>query len=196
MAKTPEPTDSEGLTVIEALYVDEYMLDLSQKHAAIRAGIKASAATAWATRAMKREEVKDAIEKRIAKKRAKLQRTRDRLLKEMEHLSFSRAKDYTVNPLTGIISLDGVPVEDQDAAHACIKSIEHEIHYVTNPDDPDGLLIPTYKTKITLWDKNTAHRNLGQHLGMFIERHAEASDGDTPDGPMTTWDFGGKKVIF
>jgi hypothetical protein len=31
---------------------------------------------------------------------------------------------------------------------------------------------------------------------MFIERTAVSTDGDSPDGELTVWDFGGKKIKF
>lgn len=188
--------DEEGLTEPEAIFVREYLSDFSPKYAAVRAGISSSEAGPWAQVHLRKEAVKTAIEMRIAKHKARLERTRIRLIAEMEALSFSRITDYTIDSKTGLICIDNVPAENQDAARAAIKSVSHTVRYernVLNPYDPP---VEVHETHITMWDKNAAHRNLGQHLGMFIERTANASDGDNPDGPKTVWNFGGKEITF
>lgn len=190
------PLTDEGLTLQEAWFVDEYLIDFSQKYAAIRIGIPADDAANWAAYHLRKSVVRGAIEKRVAEKRKSAARVRDEVFNELHALSTSRHQDYDVD-VHGRLTLNDVPLERGDRAHAAIKRVKRRTYFERDPDgDGPDALRAVHEVEFELWDKNAALRNLGQHLGMFIERSAVATDPEHPDGNQTVWDFGGKKITF
>lgn len=152
----PKP---DGATLRDA-FVREYLVDLNQKQAAIRAGYSQKTAETHASRLMRLPTVRAAIEAAMAKRSARLEITQDRALKEAARLAFSDIRQ--------IFDAHGglLPVKDwPDDLAACISSVEVLKRNVNSDDGKTDDVL-----KVRLWDKPKNLEMLFKHLGLLIER--------------------------
>lgn len=153
-----------ALTVKQQRFVDEYLIDLNGKQAAIRAGYSEKTAEQGAVQLLRNTKVKFAVDKAIAERAKRTEVTADRVIQELSRLAFS--------DLRKVLSKGGnlvSPLEWDDDTAAAISSIE----VVSKPGDVDaeGNRAVEHVSKIKVWDKNSALEKLGKHLGLYIERH-------------------------
>lgn len=187
----------DEMTPEELFFAEAYLIDRNGKWSAVRAGIPEKQASLWAAAALKKPAVRAKIEQLVQEKRDEISGLRTRVLEELCAIGFSRHNDY-VQGDDGTITLNGEPLEGaKGKAHAAVKSIKRRTHYERDPDSSDpNALRAVHEVEFQLWDKNTALRNIGVHLGMFIERSAAATSPEITEGEGTVWDFGGKKITF
>ena len=135
------------LTVREKLFVQEYLIDLKQEAAAIRAGYSSKSAKDIATKLMKKARVKSAIAEAMAERSKRTGVSQDRVINELAKIAFVNPADF--------IDFDTCKVK---------KSF--------SPDDTATIQsIKTGKQKeIGLYNKLHALELLGKHLGMFDSR--------------------------
>jgi len=145
------------LTPRQARFVEEYLVDLNAKQAAIRAGYSAKTAEVLGYETLRYPHVAAAI---AAAKAARSERTnveQDRVVLELARLAFSDVRKA--------FREDGglkAPHELDDATAAAVSSIEF---------DPNGGF------KVRLWDKNSAADKLMKHLGAYEQDNRQAGRG-------------------
>ena len=146
----------EQPTAQEQLFIDEYLIDLNQTQAAIRAGYSPASAHVTACRLMKRKRVKDVIDKAMAARSRRTGITADRILREYARIGF-------VDPLKVIDPYSGKVLSDaSDDDTAAILSVKVK----TIPTE-DGDIV---EREVRFHDKNRALEMAGKHLGMFTDK--------------------------
>lgn len=155
-----------NLTEYQEKFIEEYLKDLNQSQAAIRAGYKGKHSTAKisASRMMTNLNIRAEIDRRIAERSKKNEITADRVLQELAAIAFSDIRKIfdDKNDLREISKID-------DETAKAISSIEVEVDKVGNR------VFSTTK-KIKLNDKLRALQLVGNHIGMFKESSSSAED--------------------
>lgn len=143
------------LTDRDALFADEYMIDLDAKNAAIRAGYSpktAAKASEWIRPDNPvKPKLRAEIDKRLAERSRRTGVTADRVLMELAKIAFANMGDI-VNLETGKYLADA-----KAADIAAISSVRIK-------ETPS-----TTEREIRLADRNKALELLGKHLGMFAD---------------------------
>ena len=152
------------LTPKQARFVEEYLVDLNGKQAAIRAGYSPKTAEVQGSRLLKNAQVQVALSAAIQARSRRTEVTADRVVAEFAKLAFADMRDYW--PKKGeAIDLHRL---DQDQTAAVEEIIIDEVV------DAAGVL--HRRTRLKLHDKQAALVSLARHLGMFVDRHfAEGS---------------------
>jgi phage terminase small subunit len=174
----------DSLTAKEVKFVDEYLIDLNPKEAAIRAGYSPKTAAQMGYKLVHKGFVSEAI-------RAKQQQishdtgiTRDRVLNELAKIAFSNLGDFFKVGGDGDPYFDFSGLTPEQAA---------AIGELTVEDFKDGRgkgARDVRKIKFKLLDKRGALVDLGKHLGLFepekggaekdaLDQILEAIDGRT-----------------
>jgi phage terminase small subunit len=157
----------------ERVFVQEYLLDLNGAQAALRAGYSAKRAGETAYELLRIPLVAEAVAVAQAQRAARTQMAADLVIDELAHIAMSRINHYTVDEDTGDLMLrEGAPL----GAVAAVQSVKSRkrVHV-----EPDGSVVTTFDLDIQLWDKPSALKLLGRHLGLFAERVEHSC----PDGP-------------
>lgn len=151
------PKDKTGLTPKQARFVAEYLIDLNATQAAIRAGYSKQTAYSQGQRLLKNAGVATAIavgQKRVA---AKLDITTERVLKELAQIGFAQPGEYFEWGSKGVTLIDKEKLTPEQMA---------AVAEVAQTVSPGGGSI-----RLKLHDKVAALTKIGQHLGMFVEKH-------------------------
>jgi phage terminase small subunit len=145
-------------------FVEEYLIDLNGKQAAIRAGYSARSAEVQAARLLGYAKVHAAVREAMQARSRRTGVTADRVVAELAMIGFANMRDLW--PRRGErIDLDGL---DQDRA-AAVEEIT-----IDESIDPSGVLHPRIHLKLR--DKIGALSSLARHLGMLTDRNgAEGS---------------------
>jgi len=151
------------LTPKQARFVEEYLIDLNGKQAAVRAGYAAKAAEVQASRLLRNAKVRVALEDAMLARSKRTAVNADRVLTEFARLAFANMRDYWP-PGGETIDLHRL---DQDRAAAVAEITINETV------DPAGVL--HRRTRLKLHDKKGALDSLARHLGMFVDREVTAS---------------------
>jgi|SRR6185295_5683105 len=156
---------ARGLTPKQARFVQEYVIDLNGKQAAIRSGVPAKNAESQASKWFRNSKVRANIDEALARQQARTAITQDRVLEELALLAFSDIGHYRFDPVAGKIKvLKGAP----RGARRAISAIEIETF--------QGESGTTTKAKIKLWPKPAPLELAGKHVGLFSEkRDADSS---------------------
>jgi phage terminase small subunit len=147
------------LSLRERRFVEEFIVDLNGRQAAIRAGLGKSAKSAseMASRMRKKPAVAAAISALMAERNGV---TGAAVVSEIGALAFSRITDFLKlengRLVLAVASLDDLP----DKAKAAIAKIKERV-------DPGTGLITI---EVELWDKISALDKLGKTLGIFRQR--------------------------
>lgn len=119
-AVKPDKIDENTpLLVTERLYADEYLLDLNQTKAAIRAGYSPKSAANTATHLMKQPNVAAYIARKLAEQSTRTGIEFERNMRELARIAF-------VNPLRVMDPLTGNVVVASDDDAAAIAGIKHK----------------------------------------------------------------------
>ena len=146
----------------ERRFVDEYMIDLDPKRAALAADYSATMAASKAYQWVSNSKVKPHVFTEIAKRQAAIAQshgvTADRIVAELAKLGFSNMADYMrAQPAATPTSISRL---SRDQAAALVE--------VTVEDYTEGRGEDEVKrVKFRLADKRAALVDLGKHLGMF-----------------------------
>jgi len=156
--------DQRPLTAKQQRFVEEYLLDLNGKQAAIRAGYSRKTAEVLASQTLRNVKVQAAI---TAAQRRRSQRTeirQDTVLRELAVLAQSDITHYVIDDYGEVTLREGAP----DGAMRAVASIRKKMSHTDA-----GV---TYETEIKLWNKPASLRMSGEHLGLFKDAEQRLPD--------------------
>lgn len=155
----------QKLTPKQKRFVDEYLVDLNAKKAAIRSGYSERTAKAIGFENLTKPVIQKYLSERQKARSSRTEITQDRVLEEFAKLAFYQPKDFFDDD-GGILSINKIP----DDVAACISGLDISNRKIGDED---------YETikKIKLSDKKSALDSLAKHLGMFSE---DSRKSDTP----------------
>ena len=151
------------LTPKQSCFIEEYLIDLNGKQAAIRAGYSAKTAEAQAARLLRYVKVQQALQTAIEARTKRTEITADRVMVKLARIAFANMRDYW--PKEGeTLDLHRL---DQDRTAA--------VEELTVVETVRGGVLHR-RTRLKMHDKLAALTNLARHLGMFSnQRVAEGS---------------------
>lgn len=156
--------NAEGLTPIQAAFVLEYLVDLNQTAAAIRAGASPSTAHAIASAWMKTGgKVANAVARAMAERSARVGISQDRVLQELGRLAFGDPRvmfreDGSLKAPTEYNVDDGAMIEG-------IKT-RRIVEVAIDPDTGKQKMVPVEIQEVKLVSKMGPLNSLMRHLGM------------------------------
>lgn len=156
----------QGLNERQEKFCIEYVVDLNQTQAAIRAGYSAKTAYSQAERLMRNVEIKKRISERQAELEERSKVKADDVINELAKIAFSDiGKIFTYdNKILEVTQMD----EEQTRA---IQAVE------VNELREGDMTIGTTK-KVKMYDKIRALEALGKHFGIFEKDNKQKSAGD------------------
>jgi phage terminase small subunit len=149
-------------------FVEEYLVDLNAKQAAIRAGYSPRTAEVQGSRLLSYAKVQRALTARMAERSKRTEIEADRALLEIARIGFS--------DLRRLFHSDGRlkhPDEWDDDTAASIASVEIVTRNL-------GAGEVEYIHKIKLWDKGKALEQLCKHLGLYRDQGSAERPVDRP----------------
>jgi phage terminase small subunit len=152
-------------------FVEEYLVDLNGKQAAIRAGYSPKTAEVQASRLLRYAKVQAALESAMRARSKRTEITADRVVTEFAKIAFANMRDYW--PPAG--EKFDLPRLDQDRTAAVEEIV------IDESVDPSGVL--HRRIHLKLHDKQRALDSLARHLGMYIDRHV--AEGSIEHGVMS-----------
>ncbi len=134
-------------------FVQEYLIDLNAKQAAIRAGYSPKTAEVQASRLLSLVKVQTEIAKAMEDREKRTGITQDRVLAELSAIAFAKATDYVDVDEDGTVKIKPTAglTDEQKKAIAGIK------------EGANGI-------EIKLVDKTKALEMLSRHLGLFNDK--------------------------
>lgn len=146
-------------------FVQEYLVDLNETQAAIRAGYSKKTAAAIGYENLRKPHIRAEIEKRKKALQNKLEITQERVLQELAAIGFAKGTDYA-SVVSGVVLVTDTDqlTEQQKAAIVSIKQTK------------DGV-------EIKLADKYKALELLAKHLGLLTEK--VGYEDEIEDDPLT-----------
>lgn len=169
-AKEPRLTDKQ------ALFVQEYIVDLNATQAAIRAGYSEDTAGAIGAENLRKPLIADSIQKAMDLRAERVEITADKVLVELARMGFADIRHiFTASgELRDIATLP-------DEVAAAVQQVE--VVTKLGAKDADGNQDIEYVHKIKLADKKASLELLGKHLKLFADRVEHSG----PDGgPIQT----------
>lgn len=158
-------TDDENqpsLSVKQARFVAEYLIDLNATQAAIRAGYSEKTAKQQGARLLTNADVLAAVQAGQREIVGECQVCAERVVTELGRIGFSDLRRAFTDE-GGLRN----PAAWDDATAASISSIK----VVTRKPPGGGEDAEVeYITEVKLWDKNSALEKLGKYFGMFREQ--------------------------
>lgn len=144
------------LTEKQRRFIEEYLIDLDGRNAAIRAGYAPKAAEVQASRLLRLVKVRSAVDQAIAERSKRTGVNQDKIIRELAKIAF-------LNP-TDVINMDEATIKgeasrDDTAAIASVK--------VKTIPTEDGEIV---EREVKTYDKVKALDLLGKHQGMFKEK--------------------------
>lgn len=155
------------LTDKQQRFVDEYLIDLNGKQAAIRAGYSAATAEVQASRLLSNAKVAEAVSARQTVIADKLEITQERIAAELAKIGFADIRTL-FDDGGRLHHITMIP----DAVAAAVQSIEVDTKRTRKAkgDEETSELEAEATLKIKMWDKRAALVDLGKHLGMFTDK--------------------------
>ena len=150
------------LTRKNAIFCDEYLIDLNGTQAAIRAGYSPHTAGSIANELLKKPEIRARIDTAMAERSRRTGITADRVLRELGRAAFVDPLDV-IDPNTAEVRRDAT--EDDRAVISSVK-----VKYVPSKNyDEEGnlIILEAIEREVKLLDKLRALEMCGRHLGMF-----------------------------
>ena len=159
------------LTYKQAMFVQEYLVDLNGTQAAIRAGYSENSAKEQAHENLTKPHIQKAIEEAMEDRVKRVQITQDKILNELALIGFSDMRNYVEYGPVGVTlkELESLPEEQSRA----ISEVSHNF-----TSEGGG------SVKFKLYDKPSALVNMGKHLGMFPNK----TELDLPQGLTIKFD--------
>lgn len=149
------------LTPKQQAFVEAYLVCLSAKDAAIKAGYSARTAKQQGSRLLTDAAVAAAIKAGTDTRKTENEATAERVIGELARIAFS--------DIRGIFTADGrlkSPADLDDVTASSIASIE----VVTRQAPGEGGSAVEYVHKIKTVDKNAALANLGRYFALFTDK--------------------------
>jgi len=144
-----------ALTPRQRRFVEEYLVDLNGKQAAIRAGYSPKTAEVQASQSLRNVKVQAAITAAQARRSQRIELTQDTVLRELAVLALSDLTHYAIDDAGNVQLRAGAPEGAMRAVASLKKKIVHTDAGVS------------YETEIRLWNKPAGIRMAGEHLGLF-----------------------------
>ena len=134
-------------------FVQEYIIDLNARQAAIRAGYSPKTAGAQSSRLLTNVNIQDEIAKAMEDREKRTGITQDKVLAELSAIAFAKATDYVEVDYNGIVRIKPTAelTDEQKKAIAGIK------------EGANGV-------EVKLVDKAKALEMLSRHLGLFRDK--------------------------
>ena len=134
-------------------FVQEYIIDLNARQAAIRAGYSPKTAGAQSSRLLTKVKIQDEIAKAMEDRGKRTGVTQDRVLAELSAIAFAKATDYAEVDEEGFVKIKPTAelTDEQKKAIAGIKKGANGI-------------------EVKLVDKTKALEMLSRHLGLFNDK--------------------------
>lgn len=169
---------SDKLTAKEAAFVLEYLIDLNQTQAAIRAGYSAKSAHVQAVEIMAKPRVKAAIDAAMGKRAEKTGLTAERVLKEIQVMAFYDPADLVA------IMRELPPGNNPDAGQGIVEiggkryaleGITGPLSIAHLPEDIRRAIVGwgydrNQNFTIKLADKSKALDQLARHLSLYNDK--------------------------
>lgn len=153
---------SVSLTAKQQRFVQEYLIDLNGKQAAIRTGYSVKRAEVTASELLATRKVSEAIDAAMAAREQRTEITQDRVLKELARVAFFDIRK--------IYNQDGTlksPHEMDDDAAAALAGIDVTEEYAGRGDARE---LVGYTKKAKIPDKVGALSLAMRHLGMLKDK--------------------------
>jgi phage terminase small subunit len=149
-------------------FIEEYLIDLNGKQAAIRAGYSEKTANEQASRLLANVNIQEHLQKAMKEREKRTQITQDRVLQELAKLAFADIKDFL-----SFRTEKTVTEHDKETGEPVIEYAH--IVELKDSDMVDGSLISEVQLKngelkFKLHDKVKALEMCGRHLGMFKDK--------------------------
>lgn len=161
------------LTEKQKMFVQEYLIDLNATQAAIRAGYSARTAHAIGSELLEKTLVAEAVARAKAERSARVGLTQDRVIAELAAIAFARMPHY-VEWGTGdqmALKHSAELTDEQAAAVAQVTESEKFIKTLGKSADDEPEQLMSRERSIKLHDKVPVLKLLGQHLGLFTDKH-------------------------
>ena len=144
------------MTPKQALFIQEYLIDLNATRAAIAAGYSPKTAYSIGQRLLKHVEIQGALEEAMKKRGQRTEITQDRILRELARIAFADPRSIAEWGNGTMTLKDSSSLSDDDAV--AVSEVSQTI--------TDGKA----SLKAKMYDKQRALELLGRHLGMFAEK--------------------------
>jgi phage terminase small subunit len=182
----------------EARFIEEYLIDLDPKRAAIEAGysksMAASKAYQWVSNGKVKPHVYEAVRKQFQKRSERTELTQDMVVNELRKIGFADIRK--------VISWGERPVLEEMNEDDDLRTYPVELIASENIDDDTAaaiseVVLTAQGVKVRLHDKLRALVNLGKHLGMFPQRleHLGRGGGPIETVDLTTKEFA-RRALF
>jgi phage terminase small subunit len=172
--RKPGAASAVALPPRQRLFVEQYLLDLNGKKAAIRAGYSPRTAESQASRLLRNVKVTAAVAEGMKRREERTLITQDRVLEELQRLAFSKVTDY-------VLTDDG-QVELAEGAHpdaiAAVSSIKRRVATRGQGEHE----VRTVEVELKLWDKPQPLKLAGRHVGLFPNMVQVDAGENTLDG--------------
>ena len=144
------------LTPQQSRFVDEYLVDLNAKQAAIRAGYSQKTAEMQASRLLRNVKVQEVVAKRMRDRQARTEITQDRVLAELAKIAFGDQRALMTWGPGGVKLVDSSTLTPEQSAMVSEVS--------------ESVTAAGGSLKLKTHDKVAALKLLGEHLGMFEQK--------------------------
>jgi len=165
-AKKAGPSDAE-LTEKQKAFVQEYLIDLNAKAAAVRAGYSEKTAEQIGYQQLQKPAVRAAIQKAMELRARRTEITADRVLQELAKIGFAQLGDF--------VEFGPEEVVIRRKKGKVITATVNTVRVKPSSEVDGSVLSEVSQTvngiKVKQHDKIKALELLGKHLGLFIERH-------------------------
>jgi phage terminase small subunit len=149
-------------TAMQDRFIDEYLIDLNGRQAAIRAGYSEKTAQMQSSRLLSNAKVREEIDRRKQERSSRVGITQDRVLLELSRIAFFDPRR--------LLREDGSPKpmnELDDDTAAAIAGLDIQECYETIDDKK---VFVGYVKKYRIADKNSALTNAMRHLQLFEDK--------------------------
>ena len=150
-------------------FVDEYLIDMNSRQAAIRAGYSEITAHVTGMRLRNRPDVISYLEERRLAREIRTEITQDQVLKEISRIAFSDPRNVMTWGAGGVVLKESALLTDDYAA------------IVSEVSETKGVAGGSMRLKMN--DKMKALELLGRHLGMFKDKIEHTGKDGEPLAP-------------
>lgn len=154
-----------ALTPKQQRFVDEYLIDLNGKQAAIRAGYSVRRAEVTASELLTLRKVSEAVEAAMKDREERTHITQDRVLQELARIAF-----FDIRKLYREDGTLKNPGELDDDAAAVLAGVDVVEQQTVSMEDGELKRTPTFTKKAKVFDKGAALTLAMRHLGMLIDK--------------------------
>lgn len=160
-------TDKDGLTPKQVRFVEEYLIDLNGKQAAIRAGYSPGRAESQASTLLATRKVSQAVAAGKAARSSRTQLTQDLVLESLRQvITFDIRRLYRPD---GSMKLPHELDDETAAALSSLETVESGAK-VDEGEDGEQAFVPEYVRKAKALDKIGALTLAMRHLGMLNDK--------------------------